>query len=145
MSARQSIVNALVTELKKINGTGDFTSNVFDNVTPRHKFWDECNDFPTICVVSGYETREYLPGDFRWGHLNISLKLYVKGEDPSTELETLVSDVESILNISDRITYSTSPLRETAKLTITSIATDEGLLVPYGIGEVNISIQYQVL
>ena len=38
---RLAIVNALVEKLKDIDGTGDFGTNLFQNVSPRLKFWDE--------------------------------------------------------------------------------------------------------
>ena len=56
---RQSIVNALVEKLKGINGSGTFQSNIFGNVSPRLKFWDEVDDFPAIHLNAGSETREY--------------------------------------------------------------------------------------
>ena len=50
---RQSIVNALVTQLKTIDGTGSFLTNVSNNVSPRLKFWDEVDDFPAIHLNAG--------------------------------------------------------------------------------------------
>ena len=48
VTRRQAIVNALVDKLKTINGTGDFLTDVDNNVSPRLKFWDEVDDFPAI-------------------------------------------------------------------------------------------------
>ena len=62
MSARSKIVDALVTKLKLINGTGIFESNTFGNVFNKLKFWDEINDHPSIYLNAGPESREYLPG-----------------------------------------------------------------------------------
>ncbi len=143
MSARQDIVKALVQEFKQINGTAPYTVNLSNNVLTKHKFWDEFNDFPAVCVVAGKEEREYLPGNFSWGFLGVSIKVYVKQEDPAEQLEALLTDIESVINKSYRLTYAAG--KETAEIRITSIVTDEGLLVPYGIGEVNISVQYQVI
>ena len=39
-SRRHNIVEALVTALKGIDGSGAFLSNVGENVHPRMKFWD---------------------------------------------------------------------------------------------------------
>ena len=38
-SRRQEIVEALARELKKIDGTGEFLSNLENQVFPRFKFW----------------------------------------------------------------------------------------------------------
>jgi hypothetical protein len=110
------------------------------------KFWDEVNDFPCIYVVPSSESREYLPGDFKWGYLNISLKAYVKSEEPVQELENLLEDIETIVDANRVLVYdATTAGAETTEILITSIVTDEGLLVPYGVGEINLQVRYQVL
>lgn len=147
MSQRSAIVNALVDVLKGINGRAPYTSNLYSrNVTNKLKFWDEVKDFPFICVVAGTETREYLPSNFIWGNLNISLKLYVRGQDSSELLEALISDVEKVVGANENlpITLNGAP-STTAEILVTSIVTDEGLLDPYGVGEINLQVKYQVL
>ena len=44
-SRRQSIVTALVEALKVIDGTGNYVTNVYNNVHPRLKFWDEVEEY----------------------------------------------------------------------------------------------------
>ena len=75
---RLGIVNALVTKLKDINGTGDFLTDVFDNVSPRLKFWDEVEDFPAIHLNAGSETREYQGGGYKDRFLNNNASLLRK-------------------------------------------------------------------
>ena len=145
MSSRSSITKALVEVLKQIDGTGTYQTNVFNNVGDRLRFWDELTDFPHICVVPGSESREYLPGDFKWGYLNISLKLYTKGEDPLAELEKLLEDVEITIDNNRVLTYDVVTNARTTEILISSIVTDEGLLAPYGVGEINLPVRYQVL
>lgn len=145
MSARASITNALVETLKTIDGSTGFQSNLFNNVTNKLKFWDEIADFPTVCVIPGGETREYLPGAFKWAFLNISLKVYTKGEEPLTELENLLEDIEKVVDNNRVLVYDVDSNLRTTEILITSIITDEGLLAPYGVGEVNLQVRYQVL
>lgn len=145
MSARASITSALVEALKGIDGSSNFQSNVFNNVKNKLIFWDEVNDFPFICVVPGSESREYLPGDFKWGYLNISLKLYTKGETPLEDLEKLLDDVENIVDSNRVLLYDATNNRRTTEILVSSIVTDEGLLAPYGVGEINLQVRYQVL
>lgn len=145
MSARASITNALVDTLKTIDGSTGFQSNLFNNVTNKLKFWDEIADFPTVCVIPGGETREYLPGAFKWAFLNISLKVYTKGEEPLTELENLLEDIEKVVDNNRVLVYDVDSNLRTTEILITSIITDEGLLAPYGVGEVNLQVRYQVL
>ncbi len=143
MSARSSIVSALVEKLKEIDGTGTNQSNLFNNVYAKLKFWDEINDFPSVYIVPGSEIREYLPGDFKWGFLNVSLKVYVKAENAAEELEKVLEDIEKKIDANRVLLYEGS--KYTTEILVTSIVTDEGLLVPYGVGEINLQVRYQVL
>ena len=146
MSKRSSIVAALVEKLKEIDGTNGYHRNLFENVHAKLKFWDEVADFPSIYMSVGTETRDYLPSGFKWGFLTVSLKVYVKSEDPSSELELLLADIEKVIDNNRTLTYTSStPNAQTTEILINSIVTDEGLLEPYGVGEVNITVQYPVL
>ena len=98
MSRRTSIAKALAEKLKIIDGTGSFKANVNGNVYPKLKFWDEVADFPSIYVVPGPESRQYMPASFAWGFLNVSLKVYTKGEDSLQLLEDLLEDVEKVID-----------------------------------------------
>ena len=143
MSQRSKIVNALVAKLKLINGKAPYTSNVYGkNVTNKLIFWDEVKDFPYLCVVAGSESREYMPGGFKWGFLNIAIKLYVHGELANDMLENLISDVEAVITANENLPITDTT---TTEVLINSIVTDEGLLNPYGVGEVNLTVRYQVL
>lgn len=145
-SRRNGVVTALAEKFKEINGTGQYNINLFNNSFPKLKFWDEVSDFPSIYVVAGGETREYLPGDFVWGYLNVSLKVYTKGEDATADLELLLEDIERAIDSTLGIlVYDVEKGYETTQFTITSITTDEGLLAPYAIGEVNLLVRYQVM
>ena len=143
MSKRTSIVKALANKLKGIDGTGT-KSNIFNNSYPYLKFWDEVSDFPSIYCVTGSEAREYHPSAFTWGFIGVSLKIYVKGEDSSQLLEDLLEDVESVLNDNRDLVYDTDTGAQVTEILISSITTDEGLLAPYGVGEINLQVRYQV-
>jgi len=146
MSRRTSIVNAFAEKFKVIDGTGSYKTNIFNNSFPKLKFWDEISDFPAIYVVAGLETREYMPAAFAWGFLNISLKVYTKGEDSQQLLENLLEDIENVVDgLRGALIYDTTLNYSTVELSITSITTDEGLLSPYGVGEINILVRYQVM
>lgn len=146
MSVRTKIAKALAEKLKLIDGSTGYTTNLFNNAYSKLKFWDEVSDFPAVYMSTGSETRDYLPGGFKWAFLGISLKVYVKGEDPAQQLEDLLEDVEKIIDTNRTLVYdSTTPGAQTTEILINSIVTDEGLLEPYGVGEVNITVQYPVL
>jgi hypothetical protein len=145
MSRRTSIVKAIADKLKTIDGSSGFKSNVFGNAYPYLKFWDEVSDFPCVYTVAGAESREYQPGNFTWGFLNVSIKVYVKGEDAQQLLEDLLEDVETVIDNNRVLPYETSPGYETTEILISSITTDEGLLAPYGVGEINLQVRYQIV
>jgi hypothetical protein len=146
MSSRTSIVKAIVEKLKVINGETPYHVNVNENVFPYLKYWDEIMNFPSIYMAPGYEYREYHPASFAWGFLNISLKIYTKGDDASQKLEDLMEDVEKVLDDTlGVIVYDTDNSYETSEISITSITTDEGLLAPYAVGEINILVRYQIM
>lgn len=143
MSKRTAIVKALVEKLKTLDGNSPNKTNLFNNAYAYLKFWDEVNDFPSIYVTPGTETREYLPSNFIWCYLGVSLKLYTKGEDAQQELEVLLEDCERIINANRVLVYDTENHYETTEILISSITTDEGLLAPYGVGEINIQVRYE--
>jgi hypothetical protein len=147
MSRRSSIIKALAERLKEIDGTGQFKTNLYSNAFPYLKFWDEVSNFPSIYLSPGGETRDYLPGGFKWGYLAVSVKAYVKGDDPQQQLEGLLEDIENVIDSTEtrQMLYDTDNGSSTTEMTITSITTDEGLLAPYGVGEINIQVRYQIM
>ena len=145
MSRRTSIIKALTEKLKLIDGTGNYKSNIFGNAFNYLKFWDETNDFPSIYVVAGSEQREYLPSDFTWAYLNLTLKIYCKSEDSQQRLEELLEDVENVIHDNRVLIYDETNGYETTEILVTSIITDEGLLAPYSIGEMTIQVRYALM
>ena len=146
MSRRSSITNALVEKLKEIDGTNGYNTNLFTNVFPKLQFWDEVNDFPSVHLVAGSETREYLPGNFTWAYANISTKVYVRGEEnPQQELELLLEDIEKCINDNRTLVYDAERGYTTTEILVHSIVTDEGLLIPYAVGEMNIQVRYALM
>ena len=140
---RKQIVTALVDLFKAIDGTSPYLSNLYENVEGKLVFWDEVNDFPTVCVNSSDETREYLPGNFKWGYLTINIRVYVKHEDAKGRLEDIFCDIETVLDANNTLTFGDDGDTCT-DIRIISISDDEGLLNPLGIGEIILEIQYPV-
>ena len=101
---RASIVNALVEKLKEINETGNFLTDVYNNVHPRLKFWDEVDQFPAIHLNAGSETRQYQGGGYKDRYLNITLRCYVKQTDAQDALDKLIEDVETVIEENGKLT-----------------------------------------
>ena len=143
MTKRTSIVTALAEKFKLINGTGTFKSDLSDNSYPKLKFWDEIQDFPAVYLTPGSELREYLPGDFTWGYLNVSVKVYVRSESEAQQLlEDLLDDLENVIDANRVLVYDITNNLSTTEILIQSITPDEGLLSPYGVGEINLQVRY---
>lgn len=145
MSKRTSIVKALTEKLKGIDGTSPYQTNLNGNAHARLEFWDTVEDFPSIYLTPGSEMREYLPGDFTWGFLGISIKVYCKGEEAQLQLEQLLEDVETCVDANRVLVYDAAKQHETTEILIQSITTDEGLLAPYAVGEINLQVRYQLV
>jgi hypothetical protein len=145
MSKRNSIVKALAEKFKIIDGSTGYRTNIYNNSFAKLKFWDETSDFPSIYVVAGSEAREYHPSNFTWGYLGVSLKIYCKGEDSQQLLEDLLEDVENVIDANRVLVYDETNGYETTEILVTSITTDEGLLAPYAIGEINLQVRYQIM
>ena len=142
---RKKIAVALAERLKEIDGSYPYNSNVFDNVSSHLVFLDEIQQYPKVCVVSGDESRQYLPDGFKWRFLSLTIRVYVSNEeDAQEELALLIEDIERIIDDNDALVYddAVSPNEQTTSMTIESIGTDEGVIAPLGIGEIVVEVRY---
>ena len=145
---RMAIVTALVEKLKGIDGNGAFLTDVFENVHPRLKFWDEVAEFPALHLNAGSETREYQGGGYRDRFLSVTVRCYVNEEDAVLALEKLLQDVETVIETNSRLAYTeldsaNQPTTQyTHQISIISIDTDEGVLEPLGVGEMLLEVRY---
>lgn len=145
MSRRTSILKALAEKLKLIDGNAPYNTNIYNNAYAKLKFWDEVNDFPSIYMSPGSEQRDYLPAGFTWAYLGVSLKVYCKGEDAQDQLELLLEDIETVITDNRVLEYDATNHYATTEILVVSITTDEGLLVPYAVGEINLQVRYQLM
>jgi hypothetical protein len=145
MSKRTQILKALTAKLALINGKDSYKVNLFKNAYAKLKFWDEVQDFPCIYLTPGTEVRQYLPSDFAWGFLNITIKAYCHGEMSTEQLELLLVDIETCVDANRQLVYDTTNDYSTTEILIQSITTDEGLLAPYAVGEINLQVRYQIM
>ena len=141
---RLGIIEALVSKLKDIDGTGQYLSNVNENVSPRLKFWDEVEEFPALHLNAGSETREYQGGGYKDRFLSVTVRCYVQSEDAVLALDELLEDVETVLEENSSLRYKdrNNVDQYTQQITIVSIDTDEGVLEPMGVGEMLIEVRY---
>lgn len=143
MSKRTKILKALAEKFKDLDGRPEYHTNLTNNSFPKLKFWDEVEDFPCVYLSPGNETREYHPSGFSWGYLMVCVKCYVKSEDTSQDqIELLLEDLEKCIDANRVLVYDQENNLETTEILVQSITTDEGLLTPYGVGEINLQVRY---
>ena len=140
---RSAIVTALAEQLKAIDGTGTFLTNLFDNVSPRLLFWDEVTDFPAVHLNAGQETREYQGGGYKDRFLTITVRCYVDEENAQDALAAVMEDVETVVENNSRLLYTDAQgsTHYTHQISLLSIDTDEGVLEPLGVGELQIEVR----
>ena len=144
-SRRANILRALAEKLKDIDGSGAFLSDLQNKVHPRLKIWDEVVEFPAIHLNAGAETREYQAGGYKDRFLSVTIRCYVQDEEDATEaLNLLMEDIETVIEDNSRLEYSDAQNNtfNTQQITILSINTDEGVLEPLGVGEIDIEVRY---
>ena len=141
---RLSIVNALVAAIKSIDGTGAFESNLWNNVSPRLKFWDEVSQFPSVHLNAGTEQRVYQGGGYKDRFLAVTVRVYVNEEDSVEALDRVMEDIETVVEQNSRLIYTDKQgnTQATHQISIVSLESDEGVLDPYGVGEILLEVQY---
>lgn len=141
---RMAIVQAIENKLKLINGNTPYRSNLYNNVLPRLKFWDEVQDFPAVHVSAGAESRQYQGGGYKDRFLTITIRVYVQEENAIFALEKLFEDIETVLEQNSRLEYidRDSQTQYVHQITIVSIDSDEGALEPLGVGEIICEVRY---
>lgn len=149
MSQRRDIIKFLVDNLRLIDGTNSplssytFKTDLHQNVFRGYKTIEEINDFPSIYITAGPETRRYNTVGTTQSSLPLMLRLYIYDEEyelVNEHIHSITQDIENIIYNLPR-TYSNLEILD---ITITSINTDEGLLTPYGIVELQVQVSYEV-
>ena len=144
-SRRKEIIEFLVTQVKEIDGAASgfdssytYNVNVFNNVFRKLKFLDELNDFRGIYISAGTENRDFNSQNLTTATLDATIRIYVYGEDDAqSQVDDLLQDVEHVIyNLGD------NPDKGILDITISNISTDEGLVTPYGLGEIELEILY---
>lgn len=143
-SKRMKIVEALADKLMMIDGQGAFLSDVADNVFPRLKFWDEVEEFPAIHLNAGSETREYQTGGYKNRFLFVTIRIYVQEEESQEALGALLEDVETVLEDNSQLEYldNVGISQNIQQISVINITTDEGVLEPLGVAEMEIEVRY---
>jgi len=137
MARRNDIIEAFVDHL------GSNTDVLPANVDRQYKYLDSVNDFPYITFVPRQENRDHRGDARKLAVLAIDLRVYVYDGDTSDiadECERLADQVESAVD-----TFATTYRQyEVEEARVITLRTDDGLMTPYGIADLQLSILYEV-
>lgn len=141
MTKRGLIAEALVTAFKSIKVSNGYKTDLFDNVEKRFIFPDENPQLPLLSFSTSTETIRYQPGSLRDRFLSVNIRCYIEDEnDPQTTLESLIQDVERVCESNARLILSDGSTVRDIKVTL--IDTDQGVLAPLGLAEIQIVVEY---
>ena len=136
---RTQIVEALVSDIHT-----NIARMLPGNVTRQMVFLNEVNDFPFVCMLVEPETRFHYGAGRKLATLALSLRGYVFDGDSGENIdlaEDLGMDIDSL--VIDTFAEAHRDLGvEFAG--VESFRTDEGLMSPYGIADLTITITYEV-
>lgn len=160
MARRTQIIDLFRGHLEEINS--------IVNVHSRYKYLDEINDFPTICFVPRGEVRDHFGAGRKLAILQIDLRLYHYDRDQA-DLELLLREVEEkiatftgntleaeflaiqagdVIATQDNKFFIIGDAETIVRLIenaqVVTFATDEGLMRPYQVGDLQILITYEV-
>ena len=164
MSKRTEIINLYRKHLQELSSIGQVHS--------RYKYLDEVNDFPTITFVPRGEIRDHYGAGEKLATLQIDLRVYQYDRDIAS-LDLLMREVENKTNdffgdvlvtefllLQDERALITQDskffqleesnfdvaqfLRNIQLTQVVTIQTDEGLMRPYQVGDMQILMTYEV-
>lgn len=146
MSNRSLIANALVKELQKIDGrtspydySYSFKTDLNSNVFRNYKTIDELNDFPSLVILSGLERRKYQTKGLTEAVVLVKIFVYVYSDEPQSQLSDIIDDVEHVIY---NMKLDVDLLIQ--DITVEEIETDLGLLQPYGMAEIFLSVRFEI-
>jgi hypothetical protein len=137
MARRTDIIEALVGHL------GTNTDVHANNVYRTYKYMHDLNDFPAITFIPNREDRDHFGAGQVHAILAIQLRCYVYDGDTADiadECERLADQIEDSI---DTFSAANRAL-EVEEARVVTLRTDDGLMTPYGVADLQISILYRL-
>jgi hypothetical protein len=103
--------------------------------TKREYRWlDQINEFPYITFVCKEDTRVHIGADVRYGVIEVQIRAYVREENSQAAGDRLLIQIEEHLQA-----FEHSSLQDCRVL---QVSTDEGVMEPYGVVDLQVRIAY---
>lgn len=103
------------------------------------KFLHEVNDFPAFYIYSGDESRYHEGAGHKYGIISSALRGYIQS-DKLDDVEDYARSLEEALQI-----FPKTRRDLVEEVRVMSLRTDEGLMAPFGVIDLEIEILYDVL
>lgn len=142
MSTKRGLIaEALKNAFSQISQENGYRTNIYGNVKKRFVFPEDDPELPLISFSTGTETIQYQPGGFQDRYLSVSIRCYIENADDSIRVtEDIIKDVEEVVEKSSRLQLSDgSTVRD---IRINLIDTDQGVLAPLGLAEIQLVVEY---
>lgn len=141
---RSSIISALAEKIKTIKLGNGYMTDLAEEVFTKMIFPDEINEWPCVCLTAGAETIVHQGGGAKDRYLDVLVRVYVNEEDSVLALESLLEDIESVIDSNGRLAYTDASgnLCYTRDIILILIDTDQGALNPLGVGEMTLQVKY---
>ena len=108
-------------------------------MSKHYEYLDEINDFPSITFVPRGETRDHRGAGRKLATLQIDLRLYEYDRDIA-ELDLRLREVEDQVG-----TFAAAQRALGVEIAqVVTLGSDEGLMRPYQVGDMQILITYEV-
>lgn len=104
------------------------------------RWLDSINEFPYITYNVQDSSLDHIGDNYRYYALSIALRAYVRGENAQSLLDQLMFDIESRIN---SFVENADPALEIVTVGIDSTHSDEGLMDPYGVTDMRITLSYR--
>jgi hypothetical protein len=138
MGRRVDVLSAYTAALQ--NGSYVDSSLPPRGVVRGFRWLDSINDFPYITYNVQDSALVHISSNIRYYAMDIALRAYVRGENAQALLDQLMIDIEDITN---SFAASADRSLEIVDARIQTVHSDEGLMNPYGVTDMRITISYR--
>lgn len=145
---RDTVVELLKTSLTEANSSLYYT-DIDNQVFGAELILEDILAHPAIVVSLGPESTEYQGSGFRWSLLTLYFTCVVKNQDAAEEeLEYLLQDIKTFIDINEGFNYTVikpdgdTDTRAVTEIRFGELATDEGTMRPFGVGQIVVTIRY---
>ena len=141
MTKRGEVAEALKQVFLQISPDNGYNTNLWGGVKKRFIFPEDDPEMPIITFVVGRETINYQPGGFQDRYLTVTVRCYVSDQtDSITATDKIIEDVEKVVEENSRLVLEDGTTVRDIK--ILTIDTDQGVLAPLGLAEIQLVVEY---